>query len=73
MPVFIPSLEYEVIKVPLNHSLHTLCNLIVREIVIERELVFYSKYIDWDGVNKCGYEDHLIRWRIKIGVGVDCS
>ena len=29
-------------------------NLILRLIIIERELVFYSKYIDWDGANKWG-------------------
>ena len=57
----------------LNHSLHTLCNLIVRGIVIDRELVFYSKYIDWDDANKWVHEDHLIRWKIKIRVSVDCS
>ena len=36
-------------------------NLILRLIIIERELVFYSKYIDWDGANKWGYENHFIR------------
>ena len=61
--VFIPSLEYEVIKVLLYHSLHTLCNLIVREVIIEEELVFYSKHIDWEGINKWGYKDHLMRGR----------
>ena len=62
MPVFIASLEYELIKM-FNHALHTLKNLILRMIIIELELVFYSKYIDWDGANEWGYENHFIRER----------
>ena len=38
MPVFIASLEYKVIKM-LNHSLHTLSNLILRVIIIERDIL----------------------------------
>ena len=38
VPVFIASLEYEVIKL-FNHSLHTLSNLILRVIIIERDIL----------------------------------
>ena len=53
MPVFIASLEYEVIKT-FNHWLHTLSNLILRVIIKKQEMVFYSQYIDWGGANKWG-------------------
>ena len=79
MPAFIPTFKYKVIKILLNHLRLTLCNLIVCVcvcvcvflcvclcgVIIETEWVFYSKYIDWDGVNKWGCEDRLIRGRIN--------
>ena len=64
VPVFTASLEYKVIKI-FNHSLHTLCSLILRGAIIEGYLIFYSKYIDWDGANKWGNENHYIRERIN--------
>ena len=52
MPVFIASLEYERIKILLNHPLPTLCNLIVLGVIKKGELVFYSSNIDWDSATK---------------------
>ena len=65
MPEFVASLEYELIKI-LNHLLHTLCNLVVQGIIIEGELIFYSKRIVWSGLNKGDYEVHLIRGDLLV-------
>ena len=39
MRLFIPALKYQVMKILLNHSLRTLCNLIFQENITEGEFV----------------------------------
>ena len=43
MPLFIPFLKHQVIKIPLNSLLQTLCNLIVRRVTKE-EIIFQNLF-----------------------------
>ena len=66
MPVFIASLEYEILKILLNLPLSTLCKLIVRGVIKKGEFVFYSKDKGWGCANKWDYKDHLIRGKLIV-------
>ena len=54
MSLFIPFLQYQEIKILLSNLLQTSCNLILRRVTKEGELVFYDKYFDWGCANKWG-------------------
>ena len=43
-----------------NHSLDTLCNVIVRGVITKEDLVSYTNYIDWEGASNWSYKDHKV-------------
>ena len=69
--IFIRFLKYQVMKILLNHSLHTLCNLIVRRVGGSQyhrgEVGMVTRF----GVTKLGLVDftvnHLICGNVNIG------